>query len=271
MFFFGRTQRGQKHPVQIVLPEEEKMNPIGKEFMRLTRYAHLSPSAQSLGVHIPPLELPLPPDARLVDLPMPEEIALAPIDLRAAIEQRRSLRKYAEQPLSLSELSFLLWATQGVKTVTARPATLRNVPSAGARHAFETYLLANRVEGLAPGLYRYAALQHKLLVVDLAADTAERAVHACADQHMVGQAAVSFIWVAVVERMTWRYCERSYRYLHLDAGHVCQNLYLAAEAIGCGACAIAAFDDDLLNQFVGADGEAQFAIYVASLGKKPVG
>ena len=244
-------------------------NSIGKEFMRLTRYEHLSPSAQSLGEPIPPLVLPLPADARLVDLPSPADITLPALDLRAAIEQRRSLRKYAEQPLSLAELSFLLWATQGVKMVTPRPATLRNVPSAGARHAFETYLLANRVEGLAAGLYRFAAMDHKLLAVDLAEDVAERTVHACADQHMVGQAAVSFIWVAVVERMVWRYVERSYRYLHLDAGHVCQNLYLAAEALGCGACAIAAFDDDLLNEVVGADGEAQFAIYAAALGKKP--
>jgi len=244
-------------------------NPIGKEFMRLTRYQFLSPSAQSQGVPIPPLELPLPPDARLVDLPAPGEIDLPVIDLRSVIEGRRSLRKYAQQPLTLAELSFLLWATQGVKIVTPRPATLRNVPSAGARHAFETYLLANRVDGLAPGLYRFAALDHKLVTVDLTADVAERTVQACADQHMVGQAAVSFIWVAVVARMVWRYSERSYRYLHLDAGHVCQNLYLAAEAVGCGMCAIAAFDDDLLNQVVGADGEDQFAIYAASLGKKP--
>ena len=245
------------------------INPIGKEFMRLTRYPHLSISAQNQGEPIPPLELPLPADARLVDLPAPQDISLAPVDLRAAIEGRRSLRKYAEGPLSLGELSFLLWATQGVRMVTPRPATLRNVPSAGSRHAFETYLLVNRVDGLAPGLYRYTAIEHKLMEVDLSGDVAERTMHACHDQHMIGQAAVSFIWVAVVERMIWRYVERGYRYLHLDAGHVCQNLYLAAEAVGCGACAIAAYDDDLLNQVVGADGEALFAIYVAALGKKP--
>ena len=244
-------------------------NPIGKDFMRLTRYPYLSPSAQSLGVPIPPLELPLPVDARFIDLPAPQEISVPALDLRAAIEQRRSLRKYLEQPLTLPELSFLLWVTQGVKSVIQRPATLRNVPSAGACHAFETYLLANHVEGLAQGLYRFAALKHGLVAVDLSANVAERTVHACHDQRMVGQAAVSFIWVAVVERMVWRYCERSYRYLHLDAGHVCQNLYLGAEAVGCGMCAIAAFDDDLLNQVVGADGEALFAIYAASLGKKP--
>jgi len=244
-------------------------NPIGPEFMRLTQYANITaPSDQDRGVPQPPLELPCPPGAGLIALPKPQEIQAPAIDLRAAIEQRRSLRRYAEQPLTLAELAFLLWCTQGVKRVTDRPATFRTVPSAGARHALETFILVNRVEGLAPGLYRYVALSHALLAVDLSEDVAERTVHACNDQHMVGAAAVSFVWVAVVERMRWRYCERSYRYLHLDAGHVCQNLLLAAEAIGCGACAVAAYDDDLLNRVVGADGEEQFAIYAASLGKK---
>lgn len=242
---------------------------IGNAFMRQTRLRYGSPSVQSLGVPIPPLELPAAANARRIALPAPADIQSPALDLRSAIERRRSLRTYDPQALSLAELALLLWLTQGVKMVTPRPATLRNVPSAGARHAFETYLLVNRVEGLAPGLYRYAALEHALLEVDLTADVAQRAVEACAGQAFVGEAAVCFVWVAVVERMTWRYSERSYRYLHLDAGHVCQNLYLAAEAIGCGACAIAAFDDDLLNRWVGADGEETFAIYAATVGKRP--
>jgi SagB-type dehydrogenase family enzyme len=92
--------------------------------------------------------------------------------------------------------------------------------------------------------------------------------HACLDQKQVETSAVTFIWAAVVKRMAWRYVERGYRYLFLDAGHVCQNLYLAAEAVGCGACAIAAYHDDLLNQALGLDGENIFAIYLASVGKR---
>ena len=242
---------------------------IGKEFMALSQYVHMAPSAESQGLPQPPLELPIDPAARLIDLPVPGEIQVPSIDLRQAIEQRRSLRKYDPQPLELGELAFLLWCTQGVKQVTARPVTLRTVPSAGARHAFETYVLANRVTGIVPGLYRYAALEHALLEVNLTPDIAGRIVHACGDQGMLAQAAVSFVWVAVLERMQWRYGERGYRYLHLDAGHVCQNLYLSAEALGCGMCAIAAFDDEALNQVIGVDGENRFAIYVAALGKKP--
>jgi SagB-type dehydrogenase family enzyme len=145
---------------------------------------------------------------------------------------------------------------------------LRTVPSAGARHAFETYLLINRVEGLKQGMYRYLALEHKLIEVNMEADIVDRTVAGCMGQATVGGSAVTFIWVAIVDRMKWRYDVRGYRYLHLDAGHVCQNLYLAAESIDCGACAIAAFDDDEINQVLGLDGEQQFVIYVGAVGKK---
>jgi len=241
---------------------------IGTEFMQKTRYEHMSPSPQSQGEPQPPLELPWPEQAHQIDLPAPKEVKIPPLDLRTAIENRQTVRKYSGQPISLEELSFLLWCTQGVKQVSRRPATLRNVPSAGARHAFETYLLINRVTSLASGLYRYSALKHALLEVNLAPDITDQVTQACLAQEQVSQSAVTFAWVAVVERMFWRYTERGYRYLHLDAGHVCQNLYLAAEAIGCGVCAIAAFNDDAVNQALGLDGEQLFTIYLASLGKK---
>ena len=80
--------------------------------------------------------------------------------------------------------------------------------------------------------------------------------------------AATFLWVADKKRMEWRYGDRGARYLHLDAGHVCQNLYLSAEAIESGVCAIAAFDDDEINRVVGVDGKEQFVIYVATVGKK---
>ena len=82
---------------------------------------------------------------------------------------------------------------------------------------------------------------------------------------------MTFLWVAVPHRMCWRYGERSYRYLFLDAGHVCQYLYLAAESIGAGACAIAAFDDEALDEAAGVDGETAFVIHAASAGRKRAG
>jgi len=240
----------------------------GKDYMISSRYSTLPASAQSLGEPQPPLELPIPAGATVIPLPKPQAVNLPPQDLPALIEKRRTLRQYKLEPLTLEELSFFLWASQGVKRVSRRPVTMRTVPSAGARHAFETYLLVNQVDGLKPGLYRYAAIDHALVEVSLDPDWNPRLTHACLDQNQVATSAVTFFWVAVLERMYWRYSERSYRYLHLDAGHACQNLYLAAEAANCGVCAIAAFDDELLNNALGLDGESQFAIYVASLGKR---
>jgi SagB-type dehydrogenase family enzyme len=190
------------------------------------------------------------------------------MNLRQAIEQRVSIRQYSAEYLSMDEFSMLLWLTQGVKQVTTRPATQRTVPSAGARHAFETFILANRVDGLTPGVYRFLAIEHALQEVNLDPLIASRLEEACLGQKMITRSAAAFFWAAVAERMTWRYVERGYRYLHLDAGHVCQNLYLAGESMGCGTCAIAAYDDDLVNGALGLDGEKIFVVYLAALGKK---
>jgi SagB-type dehydrogenase family enzyme len=242
---------------------------IGQEFMRRTRYDELSPSPQEGKiVPQPPLELAAPEGTVLIDLPSPADVAVPTLDLRAAVEGRRTLRKYAETPLTLDELTYLLWVSQGVKRVTERPSTARTVPSAGARHAFETYLLVNRVETLAAGLYRYLAIENKLIRLEAPENISELVKAACRDQSQVTGSAVTFIWAAVVERMFWRYVERGYRYLHLDAGHVCQNLALGAEQVGSAICPIAAFDDDQLNGVLGLDGKDQFVIYLASVGKK---
>lgn len=241
----------------------------GQEFMRRTRYSEISQSPQEQGIlPQPPLELPIPAGVTLIDLPAPASFTVPAMDLRTAVEQRKTLRKYAEQSLTLEELSYLLWVSQGVKRISSRPSTARTVPSAGARHAFETYLLINRVDGLEPGLYRYAAIENKLFKVEADAEINAQITTACLNQSQVATSAATFIWVAVVERMFWRYVERGYRYLHLDAGHVCQNLALGAEQLECGICPIAAFDDELLNQTLALDGKNQFVIYLASLGKK---
>ncbi len=244
------------------------MKELFADFLSKTAYSQLSPTPQGLGVPQPPLELPVPEEAALIELPKAEDLRIPPVELRAMIEQRRSIRRYADRPLSLDELSYLLWLTQGVKRVTPRPATLRNVPSAGARHAFETFVLVNRVEGLEPGLYRFIATRHALLRLPAPPDVTGQVMEAAHGQESIPQSAVTFIWAAVTERMSWRYVERSMRYLFLDAGHVCQNLYLAAEAIGCGVCAIAAYEDEVMNAVLGLDGVDQFVIYLGTVGKK---
>lgn len=236
--------------------------------MKETHHSRLGWSDQQRGHPEPPLELRLKPDAPLVDLPAPNGCDLEQDDLRALIARRTSVREYADAALTGEQLAWLLWATQGVKEVQGGYVTLRTVPSAGARHAFETVLLINRVDGIAPGLYQYLAIEHKLAALSLDRRLARSLAMACFGQEMVRRSAATFFWVAVPYRMTWRYGQRGYRYLHLDAGHVSQNLYLAAEAIGAGACAIAAFDDDKLNELLGVDGEEAFAVYVTAVGLK---
>jgi SagB-type dehydrogenase family enzyme len=78
--------------------------------------------------------------------------------------------------------------------------------------------------------------------------------------------AVSFIWTAVIQRSRWKYQQRAYRYIYLDAGHACQNLYLTCEALGLGCCAVAAFDDDAANKILDIDGKKEFVIYLATVG-----
>ena len=245
------------------------MSGVGQQFMENTRYRALGTSDQERGVPQPPLELEAPRGAiKLDDLPAPENVALGQVPLRAVIDTRRSLRKYADDPLSLEEISYLLWASQGVRSVVQPDRTMRSVPSAGARHAFETLLLVNHVQGLEPGLYRFLATSHRLALLPAPEDVSARAAKAALGQQMIARSAATFIWIAVPERMTWRYGERGYRYLHLDAGHVAQNLYLAAESIGAGICVIGAFTDEEMNELLGLDGESQFVIYLASVGKR---
>lgn len=240
---------------------------IGSEFMRLTRHAFLDVPDQQLGRAMPPLTAPPRSAGPPLALPPAAEAAAVAPSFHALATGRSSLRRYAERPLSTAELSFLLWCTQGVKEVRQH-ATLRTVPSAGARHALETLIWVRRVEGVPGGLYYFDPLRHRLLATEAPSDFEERLVDACYGQVFLRASAIDVLWVAVPHRMTWRYGERGYRYLHLDAGHAAQNLYLAAESIGAGACTVAAFDDQVINALLGLDGESALLIYLAAVGKR---
>lgn len=190
------------------------------------------------------------------------------------INTRTSKRKYTQESITLEELAFLLWSTQGVKQVLGNnKATMRTVPSAGARHPFETYVLVNKVEGLTKGLYHYLALEHKLEFIKEFDNQSERITEATCGQAFLGNAAVDFIWTVMPYRCEWRYTMDAHKYILLDAGHVCQNLYLASEAIECGTCAIGAYDQALTDALLDLDSKPsdekdnEFVVYLASVGK----
>lgn len=197
-------------------------------------------------------------------------------DFRAILNQRTSIRKYGKETITLEELSYLLWMTQGVRRVIGkeRKATLRTVPSAGARHPFETYLFINGVDGLPQGLYHYISLEHKLEFIRSMEDQVDRLTEAFCGQTFFANAPICFVWTCVPYRTEWRYTVEAQKYALIDIGHVCQNLYLSSESIGCGTCAIGAYEQSLADGLLGLnsdpsyDNENEFVIYAASVGKK---
>ncbi len=241
-----------------------------REFLRdsVRRRIDFSGTDQSRGRPAPPIEKPFAPDARRIDLPDRSAWTdSSAVDLRSAIDRRRSRRRFLDEPLTLEEISFLLWATQGIQQTLPSGNARRTVPSAGCRHALETYLSVYRVTGLEPGLYRYLPVEHQLLAEYPDDELNRKIVPATLGQSFTGTAAAVFIWAAVPERMEWRYDIAAHKVILLDAGHVCQNLYLACEAIGAGTCAIAAYDQELMDQLVGVDGSDEMVIYLAPVGK----
>ncbi len=226
-------------------------------------------SDQQNGVSPPPLQKLCSDDSILVDLVPPDELSVGNMPLIDVVKKRRSRRQYSKESLTTEELSFLLWATQGVRSVSkGNVHTLRTVPSAGARHPFETYLIVNRVEGIRPGLYRYLPLDHRLCLLSEADPSLPgRLTEAALGQSYVCKGAAIFIWTAIPYRSEWRYLTRAHKVTALDAGHVCQNLYLACEAIGAGTCAIAAYDQEKMDALLDVDGMEEFTIYLAPVGK----
>lgn len=224
-------------------------------------------SDQQKGEPMPPFEKPIPEGVNLVELPeFKDSVVAKSTNIFEAIANRRSHRKYLKTPLTLQELSFLLWATQGVKNVTPK-ATFRTVPSAGARHPFETYVYVRNVEGLNEAVYRYLPIEHSLVLHRSDRYLREEIIRATLDQAFVGEAAAVFIWTAIPYRTEWRYGPASHKVILLDAGHVCQNLYIACEAIKAGTCAIAAYSQELMDKFLKLDGIDEFVVYLAPVGK----
>lgn len=207
----------------------------------------------------------------LIDLPEIDAVRQSVgsnVTLNAAVYSRHSRRKFSDKALSLAELAYLLWATQGVRKKTDK-ISLRTVPSGGARHPLETYIFVQRVDGLEPGLYHYLPLDHKLELVKDAASfegDSEQMLNEALLDHNFG-AAVTFIWTAFPYRSERAYAFEAYRLILLDAGHVCQNLYLACEAIGAGTCAVGAYDQEKSDRLLNVDGREEFVVYAAPVGK----
>ncbi len=223
---------------------------------------------QNKGVPPPPVEKPARKNQPSIALPGKESWStFAGTDLVDAISHRQSRRRFKDAPLLLPELSFLLWASQGIREVVHPGCAFRVVPSAGCRHAFETYLAVSNVEGLQPGIYRYLAVEHALVFEHERKHLGPELSRATLNQDFIATAPVTFVWAVIPYRMEWRYHTAAHRVIAIDAGHVCQNLDLPCEAVSAGTCAIAAFHQEKMDQLLGVDGENEFTIYLAPVGK----
>jgi len=236
-------------------------------------------SDQEKGVAAPPFSVPLPDGSTTIALPDPRGAGLGTMSFADCTAGRRSRRKYAAEPISLAELSFLLWASQGVRDVRGHNA-FRTIPSAGCRHPLDTLVYARRVDGLGAGLYRYVPVGHSLGLLRPArpVDGAEPGGNGALDLdarfdagllEQLWNCAALFVWTAVPYRTEWRYTTASGKLVLLDAGHACQALYGACEALGLGTCAIGAYDQAKLDGALGVDGTDEFAVYAAPVGKPP--
>jgi SagB-type dehydrogenase family enzyme len=180
------------------------------------------------------------------------------------LRSRRSIRFFKKQPISLSSLGYLLWASTGIQRIEQN-YEFRTAPSAGALYPIETYLVINNIDNLETGIYHYNIQDHALDTITQG-NFRDQLCHAVLDQKMVMEAAALFIWTSIFQRSKWKYGQRAYRYIYLDAGHIAENLALSAVGIGLGTCQIGALYDDDVNVLLKIDGTSESVIYMSVVG-----
>lgn len=236
---------------------------IGPGFQFDTRHSPDKPPAPC------PWARPTPPfkqyDDPLAVVQLPEPRRTGGEPLWELIARRRTQRRFSAEPISLQELSQLLWAIQGV-TGETNGFILRTVASAGALYPNDTYLVLNNVEGAGPGIAHYQVREHSLAILK-EGPFGQACVEACFGQRFCGSAAVVFAWGAVVSRCAQKYGDRAYRYIHLDAGHIGGQLQLAAAGLGLGSVNIGAYMDEKVDALFGLDGVEETVVYLTAVGR----
>lgn len=218
-------------------------------------------------------KLPQPPLAKApmretaINLPTDFEHLKIDGDFLHIVNTRRSHRVYTQEPMPLLQLSYLLWCSQGVQSVRGKAyATLRTVPSGGARHPFECYLALQNVESLEDGLYHYLPMKHQIEFLGKAEDLHGFISESLCDQSWACKANAVFYYSCVFYRAEWRYGIWAHAPILMDSGHVTENLYLAATSIGLGGCAIAAVDPPVCDRQFGLDGTEETIFYAMPVG-----
>ena len=212
---------------------------------------------------VPFIGAPRCEEAKVISLPQPRSDS--GVSVEKALFGRRSIRTFSNKPLTLAEVSQLLWAAQGI-TGKRGDRELRTAPSAGALYGLETYLAAANVTGLAPGVYRYSPQGHTLTLL-MTGDKRTDLSAAALGQSCVKEGAAAIIFTAVYERITKKYVERGVKFTHMEAGHAAQNSCLQATALGLGAVTVGAFSDEDVTTAMALPPEAR-PVYIIPVGKK---
>jgi SagB-type dehydrogenase family enzyme len=238
------------------------MGDVGEEFQEQTKYRPDRTGDAALRRGPRPEPYKTYPESVKVVLPSFEPNRL--MTLHDAVARRKSVRDFRAQPITLGKLGYLLWASTGIRRVE-QGYEFRNAPSAGALYPIETYIIANRVSELEPGAYHYGIRNHELERVR-PGDLRRRIAAAALGQEMCAEAAAVFVWTAIFARCKWKYGQRAYRYVYLDAGHIAQNLALAAVSLDLGTCQIGALFDDEVNKLLDLDGIEESVVYMSVVG-----
>ncbi|MFP3897202.1 MAG: SagB/ThcOx family dehydrogenase [Anaerolineales bacterium] len=237
---------------------------IGDRFQEQTKYVRGELSGGGLDWANKPETYKAYPDAPKIPLDSPR--TKGGTSLWRALKERHSVRSFSDEPLSKMELSRLVWAAQGISHESGGVA-FRTAPSAGGLYPIETYVVLKRVEDIEAGVYHYAVAEHALEQLQTG-DFSLQTARAALDQRMAYEANVVFVWTSVFERSKWKYKQRAYRYIYLDAGHIAQNVALAAVALGLGSCQIGALYDEEANELLGIEDERESVIYMTAVGRE---
>ena len=205
------------------------------------------------------------PQAKTFDLPKKDySQRLTPVG--KVFSRRRSLRNFLETPVSMDDLGFLLWATQGI-TAAIGEHGLRAAPSAGALYPVETYLVIRAVETLPQGTFHFNVKKFSLELLKEGSSHIDDLLQATFGQEMIRLAAANFVWSAIIQRPAFKYHERAYRYIYEDVGHISENLQLACAALDkVGCTANGAFYDDLAASLFDLDITTEPVLLMASVG-----
>ncbi|HTY75001.1 MAG TPA: SagB/ThcOx family dehydrogenase [Candidatus Nanoarchaeia archaeon] len=235
---------------------------VGDDFQQETKYSRNISLGWSLNWEKKPEIYKSYPNCKTVKLPT--QLREVITSFSETLRERKSIRNFSSEQMRKGDLTFLLWASTGIQR-RERGFDFRTAPSAGALYPIETYLAVNNVEDTETGLYHYNIRDNSLEEIEKG-NFGVSIAHAALDQPMCTVAPVVFIWTAIFNRSKWKYSQRAYRYIYLDAGHVAQNLALAATSINCGSCQVGAFFDDEVNSLIGLDGVEESAVYLCAVG-----